>query len=269
MADGDTTITEAPFESTPTVAERPDNVPEKFWDADAGSVRTEDLLKSYGELESLQSTPTTTEVPEGIPKIETAPTPEISTETLEMTPEVMSDFTERYRAQDKELTVSDYKELQDTYGYSKTMVDEHVAGLIARGDSFAASLYADSGVKDAAEFGLVLEWAATNLSEAEIDTFNTASAAMNTELAMGLAQGMVARYKNDNSTSADTVLRGDSSGSPVGDLFLNFHDLATAMQDPRFTQGFGHDPVYHKEVVLKARRSKANLKPVDNKRMRM
>lgn len=32
-------------------AERPDDVPEKFWDAETGSVRTEALLKSYGELE--------------------------------------------------------------------------------------------------------------------------------------------------------------------------------------------------------------------------
>lgn len=34
-----------------TLAERPVNIPEKFWDADAGSLRTETLLKSYVELE--------------------------------------------------------------------------------------------------------------------------------------------------------------------------------------------------------------------------
>ncbi len=33
------------------IAERPDDVPEKFWDADAGILRTEALLKSYVELE--------------------------------------------------------------------------------------------------------------------------------------------------------------------------------------------------------------------------
>lgn len=31
--------------------QRPDNVPEKFWDAEAGSVRTDDVLKSYTALE--------------------------------------------------------------------------------------------------------------------------------------------------------------------------------------------------------------------------
>lgn len=30
---------------------RPDHVPEKFWDQDQGSIRTDVLLKSYGELE--------------------------------------------------------------------------------------------------------------------------------------------------------------------------------------------------------------------------
>jgi hypothetical protein len=31
--------------------DRPENVPEKFWDAENSSVRTDDVLKSYGELE--------------------------------------------------------------------------------------------------------------------------------------------------------------------------------------------------------------------------
>ena len=35
--------------SAPT--ERPDNVPEKFWDAETNAIRTDDVLKSYGELE--------------------------------------------------------------------------------------------------------------------------------------------------------------------------------------------------------------------------
>ena len=34
-----------------TAASRPPGVPEKFWDAEAGTVRTESLLKSYVELE--------------------------------------------------------------------------------------------------------------------------------------------------------------------------------------------------------------------------
>jgi len=33
------------------VPARPDDIPEKFWDADAGTLRTETLLKSYRELE--------------------------------------------------------------------------------------------------------------------------------------------------------------------------------------------------------------------------
>ena len=34
-----------------TAAERPENVPEKFWDAEKGETRVDDVLKSYGELE--------------------------------------------------------------------------------------------------------------------------------------------------------------------------------------------------------------------------
>ena len=44
---GETTNHEPPS----TKASRPTGVPEKFWDAEAGAVRTESLLKSYVELE--------------------------------------------------------------------------------------------------------------------------------------------------------------------------------------------------------------------------
>lgn len=40
-----------PDEQTPEVAARPENVPEKFWDAEAGAIRTDALLGSYGEAE--------------------------------------------------------------------------------------------------------------------------------------------------------------------------------------------------------------------------
>lgn len=36
---------------TPAVVDRPSDVPEKFWDSDAGQIRTDALLRSYIELE--------------------------------------------------------------------------------------------------------------------------------------------------------------------------------------------------------------------------
>ncbi len=41
----------APAEPAPAIAQRPEHVPEKFWDAASGSLRSDALLKSYGELE--------------------------------------------------------------------------------------------------------------------------------------------------------------------------------------------------------------------------
>lgn len=49
-----TTTTEQPAgDVIAAAAERPSWAPEKFWDADAGQVRTEELAKSYGEVQSL------------------------------------------------------------------------------------------------------------------------------------------------------------------------------------------------------------------------
>src|SRR5919202_193006 len=41
----------APEAARAEVAQRPADVPEKFWDAATGTIRTEALLKSYAELE--------------------------------------------------------------------------------------------------------------------------------------------------------------------------------------------------------------------------
>ena len=46
MASGEQTT-----ETTTEVTERPENVPEKFWDAESNTVKHDDVLKSYTELE--------------------------------------------------------------------------------------------------------------------------------------------------------------------------------------------------------------------------
>ena len=50
--DGDAAIGSTPVENIDTPAtDRPEGVPEKFWDAERNEVRTEAMIKSYGSLE--------------------------------------------------------------------------------------------------------------------------------------------------------------------------------------------------------------------------
>lgn len=46
-----------PNNPAPATGDRPSYVPEKFWNAETKSVKTEDVFKSYGELEKRMSTP--------------------------------------------------------------------------------------------------------------------------------------------------------------------------------------------------------------------
>lgn len=48
---------------TPAKPERPAHIPEKFWDAEAGAVRTDDLVKSYAELEAKHRSPKSEDKP--------------------------------------------------------------------------------------------------------------------------------------------------------------------------------------------------------------
>ncbi len=42
---------ENPQSETPDIDQRPSHIPEKFWDSETGSLRSDMLIKSYGELE--------------------------------------------------------------------------------------------------------------------------------------------------------------------------------------------------------------------------
>ncbi|RUT86780.1 hypothetical protein, partial [Mesorhizobium sp. M7A.T.Ca.US.000.02.2.1] len=59
----------------PVQTDRPAHIPEKFWDADTKSVRTEALLQSYGELEKKVGAPKE--------EVQTPPAPEAAVEQTE------------------------------------------------------------------------------------------------------------------------------------------------------------------------------------------
>ena len=87
------------------------------------------------------------------------------------------------------------------------------------------------------------EWAANNLSQEEIDTFDDIVQSGTVEQAKLAAKGLYAQYKAENGV-APRLTQGAVNGSSTMPFKSN-QELARAMSDPRYKSG---DKAYHEEI---------------------
>ena len=158
-------------------AERPEWVPEKFWDTEKGEVRLEQMAKSNAELEKALTAKgqapeeTPKETPEETPKETPKETPE---ETPKETPEGSDNAIEAARqqyAETGELGEDSYAALEAA-GLDKATVDVYLAGVKAQEANYQNQAYEKAGGSEESYTEMVT-WAQQNLSPEEISTFNT------------------------------------------------------------------------------------------------
>jgi hypothetical protein len=102
-------------------------------------------------------------------------------------------------------------------------------------------------------YDTVIEWAATNLPEKQIDAFDSVVDSGNAA-AIGIAfQGLQASY-NDANGYEGRMLQGKPAGSS-GQTFRSQAELVAAMGDPRYD----NDPAYRADVVDKLNNSDLNF----------
>ncbi len=100
-----------------------------------------------------------------------------------------------------------------------------------------------------ANYNKVIEWAASNLPEAQIDAFDSVIDTGN-PAAIGIAfQGLQSKYNESNGYEG-RMLQGKAADSR-GDVFRSQAQLIAAMSDPRYD----NDPAYRADVVEKLERS--------------
>lgn len=157
----------------------------------------------------------------------------------------MSKYSESYN-KNGGLTEDDYAELAEK-GLDKETVDSYIAGREAIAKQQANELMGSVGGEE--NFAKVIEWAGENLSEGEINAYNSLVQKGELTQASLLLKGIHAQYKDVNG-SPPNLMTG-STNAPSGDTFKSQHDMVKAMQDPRYSK----DPDYTKEVQDKATRS--------------
>lgn len=204
---------------------RPENVPEKFWDATKGTINTDALLRSYTELERTHSAaPPTPPAP---------PSNKINTDAID------SEL-----AQSGQLSEDTYKKYE-AQGVPRDMLDRYVSGLNAEVTAFKSKVFEVVGGEGS--FDAMRSWAAANLPRAEIEAFNDALTG-SVEQALLAVHGLKARYEASNG-ALPRLLGG--GGRPGADSFNSWAEVREAMRDKKYEA----DPAYRKTIEDKLARS--------------
>jgi hypothetical protein len=205
---------------------RPEWLPEKFKNA-------EDLAKAYSELEKKQS------VPE-------EPTQQQMRADAEAS-EGMDKFYTEYQEQGS-LSEKSYEEL-NKMGLDKNLVDGYIAGQEAIANSEVQTIHNLVGGSD--NYNKVIEYAKTNLNEAEQNAFNETLETGSIEQVKFAVQGIASRA-GIGSEQPQSMINGDSIETN-SDVFESSAQVIDAMNDPRYAK----DPAFRKLVEEKIARSTA------------
>jgi hypothetical protein len=232
---------------------RPDHVPEKFWDAEKGEVRTEDLLKSYGELEKKSSsglpsddgTPAEGEDPQ--PTEGEDPKADDAAEKAAEAAGVDMDALETEFMAEGKLTDESYADLE-AKGFSKDEVDDFIQYRTQKSDRYMGELHAEVGGPD--QFARMADWASNNWTADELKEYNDAVDSYEMGRAKLAMKGLRADYEKANGR-APKLLDGDGSPPKGGTIYRSDAEMQRDMQDPRYRE----DPAFRDDVINKVERS--------------
>ncbi|RVB05698.1 hypothetical protein EN912_02225 [Mesorhizobium sp. M7A.F.Ca.CA.004.02.1.1] len=229
--------------NAPAVAVRPDNVPEKFWDAAKGVVNHEAILASYAELEKKVGTPAAEVEDADLDELD--PALQETEEAEDAEPFSLTTFDAEY-AEAGALSEASYETLA-AKGFDKATVDGYIAGQEALGQIATQRITEAAGGKDGMD--RIFAWAKTGLPVAEIDKFNESFQHADVNAGVIAMEQLKTKYEAAN--GKDPVLVGGKpSGNPV-DSFQSWAQVTQAMSDPKYKT----DEAYRQKVSAKLGRS--------------
>jgi Phage T7 capsid assembly protein len=206
--------------------DRPEWLPEKF-------KSPEDMATAYKELESKQgSQEQTTEE-------DNAGTADADADVFD----VASD--EFYEA--GELSDGTYKKLEAA-GINREMVDQYIAGVSAVQAQVFDAVTGAVGGEEA--YSKMTDWAANNMTEAQLNAFNAQVETGDLATAQLAVQGLAAQYQQAVGTMPTGFQLGGGQEAS-GSSFASVAELQSAMSDPRYS----NDPAYRADVAKRLNNS--------------
>lgn len=145
------------------------------------------------------------------------------------------------------LSEDSYKELESK-GFPKSVVDAYIEGQKAIAERTNQEIYGIVGGNEA--YTEMLQWAAQNLSQEEIESFNAALETGNISQIKMAVRGLKATYVEANGNPPKQLIGGYASGEV--DVFESWAQVTEAMKDPKYDK----DPAYRAQIQAKLGRSK-------------
>ena len=172
---------------------------------------------------------------------------------------LINEASEEYYANDGSLseeTIQKFSEMssQDLVNaYLEIQAKNPQANLQAVEMSEAQVNSVQNAAGGEANYNRVVEWAASNLPDAQIDAFDSVVDSGN-PAAIGIAfQGLQSRYDEANGYEG-RMLQGKPAGNK-NDIFRSQAELVAAMGDPRYE----NDPAYRADLIEKLNQSDLNF----------
>jgi len=226
-------VTPTPVVETPTE--------EKLF---AGKYKTaEDLEQGYQELVKKlgQGTPETPPVVTPEPTAAEAAKAAAASVGVDMEA-LAAEFQEK-----GELTDETYKALE-AKGLPKSLVDKHIDLLQMEATLLQQEVFTSVGGED--NYKSMIEWAATNLNEAEIDEFDKAVGSTKEQIKAAVL-GLLTKYQEATGQDPQSLIQGKANAGD--DSFQSWAQVTKAMSDPQYQK----DPAYR--AMIQAKLSKSNL----------
>jgi hypothetical protein len=268
----------APASTDTTKAQRPEGVPEKFWNAETGQINTDALLKSYTELERARSAPKTEPAKEPAKveptadqkaaqaELDAATTDEAKaaatakltaanaaadaakkTEEIAPTAALQSamELAADAFAKNGEISEEAFVALEKS-GITREYATQYAIGLKAQAELVEVKMYAEVGGRE--QYQAMHAWAAQNLSQEQKVAFNSQ---INTTLesAIGAARNLKMIYEaaNGRSPTGRVEPKGGSNEATPVEMFRSEAEVTKAMSDPRYSS----DAAFRKDVEAK------------------
>ena len=222
------------------VAGKPEDVPEKFYDAETGKVDYEAMAKSYSELEKKQSGQTE-DPKEPIDE----PVTDAADDAVKEAGLDMGALTKEYD-DNGSLTDDSYKALEAA-GIPKATVDQYIQGQQALVSQAQTEAYSLTDGKEGYE--AMSAWAKANLSAEELGNYNTQVNSMNSKIREQAIRGLHSQFSADSGDGKPLVHGGSTTGNTGG--FGSRAQMVAAMSDSKYQS----DPAYRAEVESKVAKS--------------
>ena len=214
------------------VKEKPEGIPDKFWNPEKGEVDTVSLLSSYTELEKKIGTDNapTTETQESVP------------ETSQSDTFQLGKYEDEYRSNDNSLKEETYTDLKAKFGLERNEVDKYIQYRQSEADEFTTEIFNMAVGEE--QYRSLLGWAGNTLSSEEVDALNKILTTGERDEVRVAVMKLNNRYRESVGSEPLSPVSGSTGTNQTGPKpFSSIQEAVEARKDKRYEL----DPSYRQQ----------------------